>query len=63
MIPFVGIYLKKPKTLIQKDIQVHPYVHCSIIFNSQAMETTQEPISRQMYKKVVTPWNDLEAIM
>ena len=27
------------------------YVHCSIIFNSQAMEETQVPINRQVDKK------------
>ena len=32
-----GIYLKKTKTLIGKDM--HPYVHCSIVYNSQNMDT------------------------
>ena len=34
----LGIYLKKIKTLIQKDM--YPHVHSSIIYNSQDMETT-----------------------
>ena len=38
-IPVLSIYLKKTKTLIQKDI-CNPHVHCSIIYNSQEMETT-----------------------
>ena len=25
---------------------MHPYVHCSIIYNSQAIEATQVPINR-----------------
>ena len=32
---------------------MHPYVHCNIIYNSQAMEAAQVPINRQMGKKVV----------
>ena len=36
-IPLLGIYLKKMKTLIRK---VHPYVYCSIIYNSQVIEAT-----------------------
>ena len=32
---------------------VHPYVHCNVIYNSQAMEATQVLISRQVDKKVV----------
>ena len=32
---------------------MHPYVHYSIIYNSQAMEATQAPISRCVDKKVV----------
>ena len=32
---------------------MHPYVHCSIIYNSHNLETAQMPISRWMDKKVV----------
>ena len=38
-IPLVGIYPKKTKTLILKDICKH-YVHYSIIYNRQDMEAT-----------------------
>ena len=50
-IPLLRIYLKKPKTEIQKDICIHPHVHCSNIYNSQAMEVTQVPINRQVYNE------------
>ena len=46
----LGIYLKKTKALIQKNICI-PYVHC--IHNSQDMEATQVPINRQVDKKAV----------
>ena len=32
---------------------MHPYVHCSIIYNSQDMEVTQVPINRWMDKEDV----------
>ena len=51
VIPLLGIYSKKPKTPIQKD--THTYVHCSISYNSQAMEAAQGPISWWVDKKVV----------
>ena len=39
--PFLGIYSKKKtEALILKDIYMHPYSHCSIIYNSQDMEAT-----------------------
>ena len=38
-IPFLGIYPKKAKTLVQKRYR-HFYVHSSIIYNSQDMEAT-----------------------
>ena len=38
-IPLLGIFLKKTKTLVQKDVCI-PYVHCSIIYYSQDMEAT-----------------------
>ena len=36
-IPFLGIYLKKPKTLIQKNISVYICVN----FNRQGVEATK----------------------
>ena len=40
---------------------MHPYVHCSIIYNSQDLETAQVSISRWVDKKAVvhlfTQWN------
>ena len=35
---------------------MHPYVHCSIIYNSQDLETTQLPIIRWVDKKAVVPF-------
>ena len=32
---------------------MHPYVHCSIIYNSQDMEATQVPINRRADKTAV----------
>ena len=32
---------------------VYPYVHCSTVYNSQDMETTQMSINRQMDKEIV----------
>ena len=48
-IPLLGIYLKEPKTLIQKNIK-HPYVNCSVIYNHQDMERAQVSISRRVNK-------------
>ena len=39
----LGIYLKKMKTLIHKDICT-PMFYCSIIYNSQDLETTSMSI-------------------
>ena len=37
---------------------MHPYVHCSIIYNSQDTEATHVLINRQVDKKVVLyTWN------
>ena len=36
-IPFLSISPKKTKMLTQKKC-IHPYVHCSIIYNSQDIE-------------------------
>ena len=49
VIPLLGIYPKKPKTLIH----IHLYVHCSIISNSQDLAAAQGPISRWADKKAV----------
>ena len=39
---------------------MHPYVHCSVIYNSQEMEAAQVPISRQLDKEdVVYRYNGL----
>ena len=32
---------------------MHPYVHCSTIYNCQDMKATQVPIHRQVDKKVM----------
>ena len=32
---------------------MHPYVYCSVIYNSQDLEAAQVPISRGVDKKVV----------
>ena len=32
---------------------MHPYVPCSVIYNSQAMEATPLPINRWLYKKLL----------
>ena len=52
MILFLGIYLKKPETLILK-IYMHSCVHCSIIYNQQDLETAQVSISRWVDKKAM----------
>ena len=44
-IPLLGIYPKILKTPIQKNIHLHPYVHSSVIYNSQDLKTAQLPIS------------------
>ena len=40
IIPLLGIYPEKTKTLIQKDICTHVIDYCSIIYNSQDIEVT-----------------------
>ena len=39
------IYPKKPQNTNLKEY-MHPYVHCSVIYNSQDLEAAQVPISR-----------------
>ena len=43
-ITLLGIYPKKPKTLIEE--HTHPYVHCRVIYNHQDMEAAQVSITR-----------------
>ena len=31
---------------------MHPYVHCKVIYNDQAIEAIQVPINRRVDKKV-----------
>ena len=38
-IPLMGIYPKKPKTT-KSERHMHPYVHCSITYNSQDTQAT-----------------------
>ena len=40
-IPLLGIYLKEPKTVNQKNNSTPIYVHCSFIYNRQDMEAAQ----------------------
>ena len=39
-VPYLGIYLKKMKTLVKKGY-INPLVHCNIIYSCQDMETTK----------------------
>ena len=32
---------------------LHPYIHCCIIYNNQAIEATHVPINRQVDKKAI----------
>ena len=43
VIQLLGIYLRKPQTLIQKEHK-HPSVHSSVIYNCQDKEAAQVPI-------------------
>ena len=51
-IPLLGVNQKKTKRLIQKGVCTH-YVHCSIIYSSQEMETTKVSFNRWMNKEDV----------
>ena len=44
-----GYMPKEIRNINSKDM--HPCVYCSIVYNSQAMETAQETISRGVEKK------------
>ena len=43
-IPLLGIYPKKLKTNLKE--YMHHCVHCSVIYNGQALESTQVPINK-----------------
>lgn len=49
-IPFLGIYPKESITLIQKDML--PYIHSSVIYDSQSTEATQFPRINELIKKI-----------
>ena len=49
----LGLYPKKPKTLIRKNTNKHPCVHCSIIFHRQDMEAARVSISRWVGNKTM----------
>ena len=49
-IPLLGLYLEKKK---KKKICLHPHVHCSIVYNSQDMETTKASLDGWMDKEAV----------
>ena len=44
------MYLSKENENTNKKRYMHPYVHCSIIYDSQDMEATLVPIDRWMNK-------------
>ena len=49
VIPLLARYPEKHKTL-----RIYaPHVHCSVIYNSQAVKATQVPINRRVDKKAV----------
>ena len=51
---FLGIHKKNPTTPNTNSKQyTYPYVHCSIIYSSQAIEAAQVPINRAVDKKAV----------
>ena len=51
VIPLLGIYLKEMKSLSGTDICI-PHVRCSIIHNSQDMETNKFPSTDEWLKKM-----------
>ena len=44
LIPLLEIDLKKSETNLK--VYMYPYIHCSIIYNSQDLEGAQVPIRR-----------------
>ena len=47
-----GCIFKETQNTTSKEY-VHPYVHCSVIYNNQGMEAAQVPVNRQVNKEVV----------
>ena len=43
---FTSEFLSEENENTNLKIYMHPYVHCSITYNSQDMEATQVPINR-----------------
>ena len=55
---FLGIYPKH--ILTGKAVSyIHPHIQCSIIYNSQTVETTKVSISEWMHKDVVCRYNGI----
>ena len=52
VMPLLRIYLKKSENTTLKEY-THPYVHCSIIYNSQDLEAAQVSISRHVDRNAV----------
>ena len=52
-VSLLGIYPKEMKTFTNSKRYMHPYIHCSIIYNSQDMEATEVSINGWMYKENV----------
>ena len=50
-VPLLGIYLKKMKTLIRKDICI-PYINCNIIYNNQDTKATQVSPASILYSSM-----------
>ena len=46
-------YISKETPNSDSKEYMHPYVYCSLIYNSQAMQATQMPINRRVNKKAV----------
>ena len=47
-----GYTSEETKNISSKEY-THPYVHCSIIYNSQDMEAAHVPINKQKNRKAV----------
>ena len=53
------LYMQRPPQKQKTDLKEYmfPYVHCCVIYSSQAMESTQVPIHRGVEKENITqPW-------
>ena len=55
---FLPIYVKKPKTLFQKE-HMPPDVQCRSIYNSEDMGATQVPINRRVETMVIYTYNSI----